>query len=241
MLTRQDTQTRIRQGLKENLRTSNDQYEDHLKGTLNKLKRSYWSKSQAVEVSAIIRQRGVGLNWQDHKRQEHAIAMQAKLLSQPTSPGQQPSDIQAGPAYPALSPPTFSAPLPPLSNPALAGQPPSSETSPSKTGRLRAGSASGQDNKTKDVFNDIAQQSKKSFNAFMQKLGGDRDKEKEEGGFVVVGSPENEGSIGLQRRGTLQGVGMKGASARQMGQLKSKRDAEEAGKWTDDLFPRFSY
>ena len=47
----QDTQTRIRQGLKENLRTSNEQYEDHLKGTLNKLKRSYWSKCQAVEVS----------------------------------------------------------------------------------------------------------------------------------------------------------------------------------------------
>jgi hypothetical protein len=47
----QDTQARIRQGLKENLRTSNEQYEDHLKGTLNKLKRSYWSKCQAVEVS----------------------------------------------------------------------------------------------------------------------------------------------------------------------------------------------
>jgi hypothetical protein len=47
----QDTQTRIRQGLKENLRTSNEQYEDNLKGTLNKLKRSYWSKCQAVEVS----------------------------------------------------------------------------------------------------------------------------------------------------------------------------------------------
>jgi hypothetical protein len=49
----QDTQARIRQGLKENLRTSNEQYEDHLKGTLNKLKRSYWSKCQAVEVSYV--------------------------------------------------------------------------------------------------------------------------------------------------------------------------------------------
>lgn len=47
----QDTQARIRQGLKENLRTSNEQYEDHLKGTLSKLKRSYWSKCQAVEES----------------------------------------------------------------------------------------------------------------------------------------------------------------------------------------------
>jgi hypothetical protein len=112
--------------------------------------------------------------------------------------------------------------------------PQSSETSPSKSGRHRAGSASitlGQD-KTKDVFNDLAQQSKRGFNAFMQKLGGDRDKEREreDGGFVVVGSPESEGSTSLQRRGTLQGVGMKGASARQMGQLKSKRDAEEAGQ-----------
>lgn len=64
----------------------------------------------------------------------------------------------------------------------------------------------------------------------MQKLGGDshRDKEREEGGFVVVGSQETEGS-GIQRRGTIQGVGMKGASARQMGQLKTKREAEEAG------------
>jgi len=51
----QDTQARIRQGLKENLRTSNEQYEDHLKGTLNKLKRSYWSKCQAVEVSNLSR------------------------------------------------------------------------------------------------------------------------------------------------------------------------------------------
>jgi hypothetical protein len=67
----------------------------------------------------------------------------------------------------------------------------------------------------------------------MQKLGGDshRDREKEEGGFVVVGSPEMEGS-GIQRRGTIQGVGMKGASARQMGQLKTKREAEEAGTFT---------
>lgn len=52
---RQDTQSRIRQGLKENLRTSNDQYEDHLKGTLNKLRKSYWSKCQAVEVSCYQR------------------------------------------------------------------------------------------------------------------------------------------------------------------------------------------
>ena len=172
-------------------------------------------------------------NWadvQDFKRQEHAIAMQAKLLSQPTSPNQQAVDMPSN--LNAISPPTFTGPLPPLSNPAMM-QPPSSETSPSK-GRHRAGSASialGQD-KTKDVFNDIAQQSKRGFNAFMQKLGGDRDKEREreDGGFVVVGSPEGEGSTGLQRRGTLQGVGMKGASARQMGQLKSKRDAEEAGQ-----------
>lgn len=178
--------------------------------------------------------------------------MQAKLLSQPTSPNQGPSDNLAALS---ISPPTSNAPLPPMANPALAQSPPPSETSPSKSGRLRAGSASvshgHQDNKTKDVFNDIAQQSKKSFNAFMQKLGGDRDKDKEEGGFVVVGgahSPDTGdgaggglgglgGSGGIQRRGTIQGVGMKGASARQMGQLKSKRDAEEAGKSISSLAP----
>jgi hypothetical protein len=157
--------------------------------------------------------------------------MQAKLLSQPTSPNQPAVDMPSN--LNTMSPPTFSGPLPPLANPAM-NHPQSSETSPSKSGRHRAGSASitlGQD-KTKDVFNDLAQQSKRGFNAFMQKLGGDRDKEREreDGGFVVVGSPESEGSTSLQRRGTLQGVGMKGASARQMGQLKSKRDAEEAGQ-----------
>lgn len=168
--------------------------------------------------------------------------MQAKLLSQPTSPNQGPAD-QLGALN--ISPPTSTAPLPPMANPALVQSPPppgssdgnGSGGSPSKSGRLRAGSAShthGQDNRTKEVFNDIAQQSKRGFNAFMQKLGGDRDRErdKEEGGFVVVGSPESEGlsSAGVQRRGTIQGVGMKGASARQMGQLKTKREAEEAGQ-----------
>lgn len=178
---------------------------------------------------------GVDILEQEHKRQENAIAMQAKLLSQPTSPNQGPVD-QLGALN--LSPPNSLAPLPPMSNPALAQSTPPDNTSPSKSGRLRAGSASthahghGQDNRTKEVFNDIAQQSKRGFNAFMQKLGGDRDKEreKEEGGFVVVGSPESEGS-GLQRRGTIQGVGMKGASARQMGQIKTKREAEEAGQY----------
>lgn len=169
--------------------------------------------------------------------------MQAKLLSQPTSPNQGPSDY---PGQLTISPPSTSGPLPPMSNPALSQAASSENTSPSKTGRLRAGSASahgsghGQDNRTKEVFNDIAQQSKRGFSAFMQKLGGDshRDKEKEEGGFVVVGSPEMEGSgsgSGIQRRGTIQGIGMKGASARQMGQLKTKREAEEAG--TSTSFP----
>lgn len=148
-----------------------------------------------------------------------------------------------------------------MSNPSHAYSPPEQQqggfagftnSSPSKSGgggggggRLRAASnaagGSGErerdkDNKTKDVFVDLAQQSKRGFNAFMQKLGGDRDRDRDrdDGGFVIVGAGDslNDGgmSSGLQRRGTAQGAGMKNAAARAMGGVKTKRDAEEAGE-----------
>jgi hypothetical protein len=79
------------------------------------------------------------------------------------------------------------------------------------------------------VLNDIAQQSKKGFNAIMQKLGGDKG-DREEGGFVVVGRDDAEqGATGLQRRGTTA----RGDPTRGMGTMrgvKVKREADEAGK-----------
>jgi hypothetical protein len=84
------------------------------------------------------------------------------------------------------------------------------------------------------VLNDFAQQSKKGFNAIMQKLGGDKDRERdrEEGGFVVVGR-EGEGDI--QRRGTTNkhGHGLAAGRTGETGPMKSvklKREADEAGE-----------
>lgn len=184
--------------------------------------------------------------------------MQAKLLADsPTSPGTTPlkehpnaMSVAGGPFAQVMSPPTHTAALPPSSNPALpesssftnlqhlhATSHPARE-SDKKHGRLRAGSASQGGDKTKEMFNDIAAQSKKGFNAIMQKLGGDKgDRDREEGGFVVIGQPQHNddlaittglGQSGLQRRGTTA----RGDPSRGMGTMKGvkiKRDADEAG------------
>lgn len=195
-------------------------YDDHAKNQLPRLKRTYFQKSQALE---------------DHKRQEHAIAMQAKLLADsPTSPSGTPLrehpnayHFVGGSTYP-LSPPTSSSALPPAANPATAHFEPQAQREERKVaGRLRAGSASGQ-GQAKEVLNDIAQQSKKGFNAIMQKLGGDKG-DREEGGFVVVGKDDaDQGATGLQRRGTTA----RGDPTRGMGTMrgvKVKREADDAG------------
>ncbi|WVF65636.1 hypothetical protein IAT40_000367 [Kwoniella sp. CBS 6097] len=188
-----EEQMRIRGVLKDNVKLANEMYEDHAKYQLPKLKKTYYQKCQALE---------------DHKRQEHAIAMQARLLSTPSPPSpastplhEHPFAAPSGPSNPNAftSPPTATPPLPPMSNPVAPqgladtpafipghGHTPSAAFSPSsreekKAGnRLRAGSASGGgESKGKDVLNDIAAQSRKGFSAFMQKLGGDKDKEKD--------------------------------------------------------------
>ncbi|EIW67032.1 hypothetical protein TREMEDRAFT_34219 [Tremella mesenterica DSM 1558] len=216
-------QTRIRLNLKDTMRAATDMYEEHARNHLPKLKRSYFQKCQALE---------------DHKRQEHAIAMQAKLLATNSPPvNATPPTPQPEPPYSAFyhgsqagfSPPVTNPPLPPMSNPAL--ESPSHEkpnvtfsptTKEKSGGRLRAGSASGGDGKTKDVLNDLATQSKKGFNAIIQRLGGDKDKDREEAGFVLVGDE------GLQRRGT--GRDGSGKLSGAMRGAKLKRDAEEADK-----------
>lgn len=224
-----EEQSRIRLGLKDNMRHATEMYEHHLRTEVPKLKKAYWSKCQAVE---------------DHRRQEHAIQMQAKLLSSASTTDsgktQAPPEAQQFSSFyygtqAGLSPPASNPPLAPLANPAQADASPShdkqiafsptSKGEKEKTGRLRAGSGSGGDGKTKDVFNDIANQSKKGFKELMQRLGGDKDgkdKDREESGFVVVGDE------GLQRRGTNTGTMGKAAGA--MKGVKVKRDAEEADK-----------
>ncbi|WVQ93286.1 hypothetical protein IAU59_000353 [Kwoniella sp. CBS 9459] len=244
-----DEQMRIRSVLKDNVKLANEMYEDHAKYQLPKLKKTYYQKCQALE---------------DHRRQEHAIAMQARLLSTPSPPSPANTPLHehpfanqpAGPSNPNAftSPPMATPPLPAMSNPAapytasqiqgLADTPafipghshaPSATFSPTREekkagNRLRAGSASGGvESKSKDVLNDIAAQSRKGFSAFMQKLGGDKDKEKDrdDGGFMIPGGG-NDGDGGLQRRGTGAGNSQKALGA--MKGVKAKREADEADK-----------
>ncbi|WVQ81563.1 hypothetical protein IAT38_003687 [Cryptococcus sp. DSM 104549] len=230
-----EEQIRIRHALRDNIKLANEKYDAHAKHMLPKAKKAYIQKCNALE---------------DHKRQEAAVAAQARLLStpSPSSPvntplQEHPFAVSAGPAY--TSPPTVTAPLAPSSNPALDSHVPPPAAAPSHTfsprkdasaersfgNRLRASSGSGAaglgaETKPKDMFNDIAAQGKKGFSAFMQKLGGDKDKEKEKDD-VVLGGVEGEG---LQRRGT-------GATARDaakaMGAVRGarvKREADEADK-----------
>ncbi|CAD6579224.1 MAG: hypothetical protein TREMPRED_002428 [Tremellales sp. Tagirdzhanova-0007] len=235
MVKLRDEQMRIKQGLKDNIKLSNEMYDEHSKTQLPRLKRSYWAKCQAVE---------------DHKRQENAIAMQAKLLadSSSTSPISPSGRENANGFTPSpISPPVANPPLPPMSNPALPlpgladtttfGNPQQSASFSSGAreerrhgpiiGRSRAGSASTE-SKGKEVLNDIAVQGKKGFNAILHRLGGDKgDREREENGFVVGSSGEGDGS-GLQRRSTARGDPTRG-----MGTIKGvkvKREADEADK-----------
>lgn len=202
-------------------------YDEHAKVQLPRLKRNYFTKCQALE---------------DHKRQEHAIAMQAKLLADsPTSPQAQPTVLREHPnaytlsgkeGYP-LSPPTATQALPPASNPSMPFEATGQEKKHGHShsishGRLRAGSGSGQGSQqAKDVLNDLAAQGKKGFNAIMQKLGGDKSEKDDSGvgGFVPPPKEEHEG---VQRRVTSS----RGDPARGMGTMKGvrvKREADEAG------------
>ncbi|WVO15309.1 hypothetical protein L204_102965 [Cryptococcus depauperatus] len=232
-----EQQTRIRNHLKDEIKKAEDNYDEHAKHDLPKLKKAYFQKCQALE---------------DHKRQEHAIEMQARLLStsQPPSPSAlhgHPFAMGAGPEY--TSPPTTTPLLPPMSNSNMtrtqtsdvAGRerphtpgtsisismPTKDQEKETKFGnRLRAGSASGLESKSRDVFNDLAAQGRKGFSAFMQKLGGDKEKEKDrDDGHTVFSGVEGEG---LQRRGTAGNANSKAMMA--VRGAKIKREADEADK-----------
>ncbi|WVQ90002.1 hypothetical protein IAS59_003778 [Cryptococcus gattii] len=228
-----DVQLKIRNSLKGNIKLAEHMYEDHAKHQLPKLKKAYFQKSQLLE---------------DHRRQEIAIATQARLLSSPSPPSptstplqEHPFSVVTGTSY-AL-PSTVTVPLPPVNNPAVSSaskvltQEATSDMSvPSlnkdreketKFGnRLRAESSSGLESKSRDVLNDIAAHGKKGFSAFMQRLGGDKDREREKDDLQIISHGVE--SEGLQRRGTTGSANPKVQMA--IRGVKAKREADEADR-----------
>ncbi|KAL1406017.1 hypothetical protein Q8F55_007700 [Vanrija albida] len=209
-----DTQSRIRQRIREDLKAATDAYEDYAFSKVPKLKRSYDSKCQALV---------------DFKKQEHAIAMQAKLLSEaspvepspagdkphpftytvsgeggaPSSPPHSTSGLSSSQGYYNLSStsqtslsPSPSSPGSTLSGTTLPAYAPVPESSglqrrgtlSSFAGRARSGSGSGLnqlEGKSKEVLSDIAHHGKKGFTAIMNRFGGDRDREGKGGSDAV--------------------------------------------------------
>jgi hypothetical protein len=108
-------------------------------------------------------------------------------------------------------------------------------SNPSTRTRDRAasltGGAQGEKKDTKEVFQDLAVQGKKGFNAFMQKLGGDKgERERDEPGFVMVGGGgRDDDGMGLQRRTTSRGHG-KSQESGALKAVRAKRELDEAGK-----------
>lgn len=208
-------------------------YEDHAKHQLPKLKKTYFQKSQVLE---------------DHRRQENAIATQARLLSSPSPPSPTSTPLQEHPfsvatGAPYALPPAIIPPLPSMGNPAASSASKvltqeatsgMSVPSPNKDrenvmkfgNRLRAESGSGLEGRSRDVLNDIAAHGKKGFSAFMQRLGGDKDREREKDDLQIT-SHGVEGE-GLQRRGTTGSANIKAQMA--VRGAKAKREADEAGE-----------
>lgn len=212
-------------------------YIEQAEHTLPKLKKAYFKKCQEVE---------------DQKRQDHAIALQAKLLSDPVhadrsySPLATPANELSG--IPYTSPPSVTGPLPPSANPAFINNNMTFDTESHTGGRKRSGST-GQ---TKDVLGDLANTGKRGLNAFMARFGGDKDKEKSpEEGFVVLpptgtGAVSGPGSLpisaplptggtagharnpSLAFSGTRMGDGV-AVKASAMKGVKLRREADEAG------------
>nr|KIR86478.1 glucosamine 6-phosphate N-acetyltransferase [Cryptococcus tetragattii IND107] len=204
-----DVQLKIRNSLKGNIKLAEHMYEDHAKHQLPKLKKVYFQKSQLLE---------------DHRRQEIAIATQARLLSSPSPPSptstplqEHPFSVVTGTSY-AL-PSTVIVPLPPVNNPAA--------SSASKVLTQEATSdISGLESKSRDVLNDIAAHGKKGFSAFMQRLGGDKDREREKDDLQIISHGVE--SEGLQRRGTTGSANPKVQMA--IRGAKAKREADEADR-----------
>jgi hypothetical protein len=215
-------------------------YIDQAEHTLPKLKKAYFKKCQEAE---------------DQKRQDSAIALQAKLLSDPIQADKSYSPLGTpsydGQVNPYASPPSHTAPLPAMGNPALANN--MTFDTDALGGRKRSGSV-GQTDKAKEVFGDLASTGKRGLNAFMARFGGDKDKDKSpEEGFVVLppaqsGSPlardgpssqlsgNPAGHAGTHHRAPSASYGAGrvpdgiAVKASAMKGVKLKREAEEAGE-----------
>lgn len=154
--------------------------------------------------------------WQDQKRQDAAVALQAKLLADPIKPSANTSPLAdesptqtsfplfsgAGAAHPhGHGPPISAPPAAPSANPALLGAEPAhyapTPAADDKKGRKRSGSGTAQFAQTqaqaKEVFNDFASQGKKQINSFLSRLGGDRDRDRS-GAGTPAGERDDAGA-----------------------------------------------
>lgn len=151
-------------------------YRESAEHTVPKLKKAYFKKCQELE---------------EQKRQDQAVALQAKLLAEPMHPGQSYSPLQTPAAEhghnPYTSPPTSTPPLPPSANPALVHVDIAGDGKSDTTSRKRSASV-GQD-KAKEVLNDLAVQGKKQITAFISRFGNDKDRAQQSGAASEDDSP----------------------------------------------------
>lgn len=227
-----DEQARIGNRIRDDLKNATASYEEWAFGKVPKLHDKYFNKCDSLE---------------ELKRQEHAIAMQAKLLSEaplPPTPETKPHPYSRqdhlghshSGSTSSLNPPNHSgswasglseaadgSPTSPHStfpNPQQAEQ--RTHLSANNSGnRTRSGSTSGLtstvDAKSKEVLSDIAAHSKRGFAAIMQRLGDRRDDDT---------SPTHDDAP--VRTPTVRRGSIRHTSA--MKSVKVKREADEADK-----------
>lgn len=229
-----DEQARIGNRIREDLKNATESYEEWAFGKVPKLHDKYFSKCNSLE---------------EMKRQEQAIALQAKLLSEaplPPTPEtkphpyskERPGHSHSGSAS-SLVPPSQTASWPSglsdaaessptspssaLQSPQLPTEPRTLQVTTTISGnRARSGSNSGLtavDTKSKEVLSDIAAHSKRGFAAIMQRLGDRRDDD---------ASPPHEEQLTPQRTPTVRRGSVRHTNA--MKSVKVKREADEADK-----------
>lgn len=244
-----DTQTRIRARIKSDLKLANEMYAEQAEHKVPKLKRQYFKKCAEVE---------------EQRKQEAAIALQAKLLSDPIRAAQR----QAGESPPTGSsrelpppgeyhyfaagtggaPPTVSDPLPPSANPAaMMLDHETAGSSSASGGRKRSGSTNQQE-KAKEVLNDLALQGKRQINAFISRFGGGgaNERERDDGdsssggatspgagaGAAAAAAPTHARYLSSDGGRPAAGHSREGSNVKPsaLKGVKLKREAEEAGE-----------
>lgn len=219
------------------MHSTSQRYRESAEHTVPRLKKAYFKKCQELE---------------EQKRQDQAIALQAKLLAEPMNPGQSYSPLGSSPAEnpfnPYTSPPTSTPPLPPSNNPALVQLDLGEGAKTDAGSRKRSGSV-GQD-KAKEVLTDLAVQGKKQISAFISRFGNDKDRSSNSGpGSEDESPPVKSAPLPGHSRGNTMGnsisslTGVHGkeglsygwenpgqAKANALKTLKLRREAEEAGE-----------